>query len=150
MNCPSLSALILSLVLTSSTQATGLVIEEIMEPTISPVSKPLRARVEEVARSDRTSTVKVNVYSGTSVARAMIVVRGLWLIGEARGDEYFWTLGESVSPDGTRTFVVGYAKEDVADPAAYFNVASLPGSDKAHPLGKPMRVSEYGMIFKPR
>ena len=51
--------------------------------------EPLQARVEEIVRTERTSMVKVNVYSGTSVARAMIVVRGLWLIVKARGDE-FW------------------------------------------------------------
>lgn len=89
MNFPSLPVLILSLVLAASTQATGLVSQEIMEPTTSADGKPLLACVEEVARSDRTSTVKVSVYSGTSVARAMVVVRRLWLIGETRGDEYF-------------------------------------------------------------
>ena len=57
--------------------ATDLVVQEIMEPTTSMSSKPLQARVEEIARNERASALKVNVYASTSVARGMIVVRGL-------------------------------------------------------------------------
>ena len=134
----------------NSGRATDLVVQEIMEPTTSLGSKPLQARVEEIARTERTSTVKVNVYSGTSVARAMIVVRGLWLIGKARGDEYFWTLNQSVSADGTRTLIVGYANEQIADPAAYFDIGSRVSSDKAQPIDKPMRVSDFDLVFNSR
>ena len=131
-------------------RAADLVVQDIMEPTTSLSSKPLQARVEEIARAERTSTVKVNVYSGTSVARAMIVVRGLWLIGKARGDEYFWTLSQSVSADGTRTLMVGYAKERVADPAAYFETKNLPASAKPEPIDQPMSVSALDLIFAAR
>ena len=48
--------------LLNSGRATDLVVQEIMEPTTSLGSKPLQARVEEIERTERTSTVKVNVY----------------------------------------------------------------------------------------
>ena len=80
----------------------------------------------------------------------MIVVRGLWLIGKARGDEYFLTLNQSVSADGTRTLIVGYANEQIADPAAYFDIGSRVSSDKAQPIDKPMRVSDFDLVFNSR
>ncbi len=147
MNFQCLFALVVSLAMIVSPCAADLVVLEIMEPTTSFATKPLQARVEETVRNERTSTVNVNIYSGTSVARAMIVVRGLWLIGKARGDEYFWRLSQSVSADGAQTIVVGYANEAVAEPAAYFNIARLPN---ASPPSKPMRVSEFDIIFTPR
>ena len=145
-----LVAVVSCVCLQSAARAADSVVQDIMEPTTSFSCKPLQARVEEIARTERTSTVKVNVYSGTSVARAMIVVRGLWLIGKARGDEYFWTLNQSVAADGTRTLVVGYAKERVANPVANFDVKNLPAVATPEPIDTPMSVSALDMIFDSR
>ena len=62
----------------------------------------------------------------------------------------FGTFNQSASADGTRTLIVGYAKNRVADPVTYFDVKNLPTVSKSEPIDTPMSVSALDLIFDAR
>ena len=114
--------------------------------TPNPGGKDLIMSFDEIARDDKTSTIKVVMTSGASVPSAMFIVKGVYTLARLRGKAFFIKLKEWRADDHSTMMRVGFSDNGTEDPTTYFSL-SEPLSAKDGNAFEP--VARFDGLFTP-
>ena len=111
----------------------------------NPGGKDLIMRLDEVARDDKTSTIKIVMISGASVPSALFIAEGVYNIIHKREKAYFIKLKEWQAEAHTTMMVVGFSDDATVDPTTYFSLSEPLPAKNGYVL---QPVKRYDLLFK--